>query len=168
MQIEKIVREELEWLKEQVIARMQETGTTVTGETARSIEISIIAIGDGVEAFLLGRPAFSTVEKGRGPGGVPHNIIEIIKKWIKDKGISVKQIPYKRELSEKWQPKYTVEERSLNMAAGAISHTIATKGTKLHRDGGREDIYTPFIDEFIERLDNRIFTDFKTEILKRL
>lgn len=168
MQIEKIVREELEWLKDKVIERMQETGTTVTGETARSIEISIIAIGDGVEAFLLGRPAFSTVERGRAPGGVPANIVDIIKKWIQDKGISVTKIPYKREPSENWQPKYSVEERSLNMAAGAISHTIATKGTKLYREGGREDIYTPFIDEFLERLEKRIFIDFKTEILKML
>ncbi len=168
MQIEKIVREELEWLKDKVIERMQETGTTVTGETARSIETSIIAIGDGVEAFLLGRPAFSTVEKGRGPGGVPSNIIEIIKKWIKDKGISVTQIPYKREPSENWQPKYSVEERSLNMAASAISHTIATKGTKLYREGGRDDIYTPFIDEFVERLGNRIYENYKLEILERL
>jgi len=168
MRIREILQEELEWLKGKIVEQLRATGTTVTGQTADSIEVYIEGNEKEIEAYLLGRPAFSTVEKGRGPGGVPHNIVEIIKKWIQDKGISVKQIPYKREPSEKWKPKYSVEERSLNMAAGAISHTIATKGTKLHREGGREDIYTPFIDEFIERLDNRIFTDFKTEILKRL
>ena len=93
MQIEVIVREELEWLKEKIIDRMNETGTTVTGATANSIETDIKKIGDGVEAYLMGRPAFSTVEKGRRPGGVPSNIIDIIKKWIQDKGISVKQSP---------------------------------------------------------------------------
>ena len=41
MQIEVIVREELEWLKEKIIDRMNETGTTVTGATANSIETDI-------------------------------------------------------------------------------------------------------------------------------
>lgn len=168
MRIDDIVQEEIEWLKGRIVEQLKATGTTVTGATAQSLEASISQVGEGVEAYLLGRPAFSTVEKGRGPGGVPSNIIEIIKKWIKDKGISVNQIPYKREPSENWQPKYSVEERSLNMAAGAISHTIAAKGTKLYREGGRNDIYTPFIDEFLERLEKRIFIDFKTEILKML
>ena len=168
MRIDDIVQEEIEWLKGRIVEQLKATGTTVTGATAQSLEASISQVGEGVEAYLLGRPAFSTVEKGRGPGGVPSNIIEIIKKWIKDKGISVNQIPYKREPSENWQPKYSVEERSLNMAAGAISHTIATKGTKLYREGGRDDIYTPFIDEFVERLGNRIYENYKLKILERL
>ena len=138
---------------------MRATGTTVTGQTADSIEVYIEGNEKEIEAYLLGRPAFSTVEKGRAAGGVPSNMVDIIRQW---------QVPYIRQPSENWQPKYTVEERSLNMAAGAISHTIATKGTKLYREGGRADIYTPFIDEFLRRVEDKIYLGYKLEILERL
>lgn len=127
MRIREILQEELEWLKGKIVEQLRATGTTVTGQTANSIEVYIEGNEKEIEAYLLGRPAFSTVEKGRSAGGVPSNMVDIIRQWIIDKGISVRQVPYIRQPSENWQPKYTVEERSLNMAAGAISHTIATR-----------------------------------------
>lgn len=168
MRIREILQEELKWLKGKIVEQLRATGTTVTGQTADSIEVYIEGNEKEIEAYLLGRPAFSTVEKGRAAGGVPSNMVDIIRQWILDKGISVRQVPYIRQPSENWQPKYTVEERSLNMAAGAISHTIATKGTKLYREGGRADIYTPFIDEFLRRVEDKIYLEYKLEILERL
>ena len=158
MRIREILQEELEWLKGKIVEQLRATGTTVTGQTADSIEVYIEGNEKEIEAYLLGRPAFSTVEKGRAAGGVPSNMVDIIRQWIIDKGISVRQVPYIRQPSENWQPKYTVEERSLNMAAG----------TKLYREGGRADIYTPFIDEFLRRVEDKIYLEYKLEILERL
>ena len=139
MRIREILQEELKWLKGKIVEQLRATGTTVTGQTADSIEVYIEGNEKEIEAYLLGRPAFSTVEKGRAAGGVPSNMVDIIRQWILEKGISV-----------------------------AISHTIATKGTKLYREGGRADIYTPFIDEFLRRVEDKIYLEYKLEILERL
>ncbi len=170
MSVTTILQSELEWLKDSIIERMRAEGITVTGKTAESLE-SVVKSSTNMTVFwaiLKGRPAFSTVEDGRRPGGVPSNIESIIKRWIQDKGISIRQIPYVRQPSERWQPKYTVQERSLNIAAGAIAHTIKTKGTRLFRQGGRKDIYTPLIDEFIERVSEKVSKECKIEIVERV
>ena len=63
MRIREILQEELEWLKGKIVEQLRATGTTVTGQTADSIEVYIEGNEKEIEAYLLGRPAFSTVEK---------------------------------------------------------------------------------------------------------
>jgi len=135
-----------------------------TGKTADSIDYE-----DTTNRFVLfsnrtGAP-IATLQTGREGGAVPKGFNGIIKQWILDKGISVKQIPYKREVSDNWQPKYTVEERSLNMAAGAMAHTIAKKGTERYREP-RADIYTPVTDFAIKEFKKRHTDLLIKELLK--
>ena len=40
--------------------------------------------------------------------------------------------------------------------AGAIAHTIATKGSKLHRTGGRDDVYSNVVPDTMKRLGQRL------------
>ena len=40
----------------------------------------------------------------------------------------------------------------MNMAAGAIAHTIETTGTRLYKQGGRHDIYSDVIAEEVAEL----------------
>jgi hypothetical protein len=88
------------------------------------------------------------VATGRPAGRLPFNFVAIIKQWIIDKGISVKQVAYKTSR----QHKYSVQERSLNMAAGAIAHNIEVSGTQLFKSGGRQDIYSDVIAEEVAEL----------------
>lgn len=138
----------LERASEQIRHNIDSNGLTASGSTANSISVERTNRG----GRMTGRQAFGTLEHGRKAGAVPSNITDIIKEWIQDKGISVNQVPYIRQPSANWQPKYTVAERSLNLAAGAIAHSIAEKGTRLYQEGGDESVYTPVINAMIDEL----------------
>lgn len=151
--IEGRIRETLEHVRSLIEANISANGLTASGNTARSMQTEMYDGG----GKLTGRAAFGTLETGRRPGKVPQDITEILKQWALDKGINITQVPYKRQPSANWQPKYSVEERSLEMFAQAVAHTIKTKGTKLYREGGDPNVYTPVIDEVIEKLRGEIF-----------
>lgn len=140
-----LVMECLERVKNRISSNIDTTGTRASGRTQESMWIEQTTTG----GRLWGRKYFQSVELGRPAGRVPFNFVGIIKQWIIDKGLSIRQIPYK---SEKRKHKYSVEEHSLNMAAGAIAHTIETTGTRLYKEGGRRDIYSEVISEEVAQL----------------
>ena len=120
-----------------IAQRLDDTRTTASGRTKASLRVEAVE-----QTFtLLGRHPFATVETGRRAGKVPINVHEILKQWAVDKQISLEPINYVRIPSDKWQPKYTPEERALNQFAGAVAHRIRTQGSSLYRSGGRSDIY---------------------------
>lgn len=147
-----IIYRSLERIRSTIADNINSKGLRASGKTEKSMRIEMYDEG----GRLVGRQYFQSLEEGRPAGKVPYNFPAIIKQWIRDKGIAVQLVPYKRRASERWQPKYSVEERSLNMAAGAIAHSIATRGTLLYRQGGRRDIYTPIIEEETKRLEGEI------------
>lgn len=147
-----IIYRSLERIRSNIADNINSKGLRASGKTEKSMRIEMYDEG----GRLWGRQYFQSLEEGRPAGKVPYNFASIIKQWIRDKGIAVQLVPYKRRASERWQPKYSVEERSLNMAAGAIAHSIATRGTLLFRQGGRRDIYTPIIEEETKRLEGEI------------
>ena len=147
-----IIYRSLERIRSNIADNINSKGLRASGKTEKSMRIEMYDEG----GRLWGRQYFQSLEEGRPAGKVPYNFTAIIKQWIRDKGIAVQLVPYKRRVSERWQPKYSVEERSLNMAAGAIAHSIATRGTLLYRQGGRRDIYTPIIEEETKRLEGEI------------
>lgn len=157
-------RELLQKALEDIVAdireRLEVTGTNASGYTSKSLEVVIR--DDGGE--IRGRQAFHTVETGREPGKVPQNFTKIIRQWMRDKGITAPPIPYKRQPSEKWQPKYSPEERGAMAMAGSIAYTIKTRGSYLFRHGGRKDIYTEVLDARLAELSEKL----NIEILKRL
>lgn len=114
------------------------TGTNASGRTSDSLRVEMREDGGSV----TGRRYFQGVEIGRPGGRVPQNFRAIIRQWMRDKGISAVPIPYKRQPSENWQPKYTPEERGAMAMAGAIAEKIRREGTRLFREGGRTDIYS--------------------------
>ena len=134
----------LERVRVRIWQNIDTTGTKASGRTQESMWIESTPTG----GRLWGRPYFQSVETGRPAGRVPFNFVAIIKQWIIDKGISVKQVAYKTSR----QHKYSVQERSLNMAAGAIAHSIETTGTQLFKSGGRHDIYSDVIAEEVAQL----------------
>lgn len=160
MDLKSIIEQKLNESIEKIKSNLDSTGTTASGKTKESLRLESTEFG----FIIYGRKAFRFVESGRMAGGIPKGFNDIIKQWIKDKGISVQQIPYKRKESSNWRPKYSVEERSLNLAAGAISFTIKKSGTSLFRKGGRNDIFT---NVFLEDLPE-IKKTAQAEIIKQI
>lgn len=160
MDLKQIVEAKLKAAISKIQDNLESTGTNASGRTSQSLRLESSDYG----FIIYGRKAFATVETGRMAGGIPKGFNDIIKQWIKDKGISVTQIPYKRKESQNWRPKYSVNERSLNIAAGAISFNIKKNGTALFRKGGRKDIFS---NVFIEELPE-IKKDIQFEIIKQI
>lgn len=155
-----IVAAEFQSMIDRISANLDSTGTTASGKTKKTLRVEITDFG----VVVFSRQFFKGVEIGREPGGVPKGFNDIIKKWIVDKNINIRQVPYKRKTSKKWQPKYTTEERSLNMLAGAISNKIKNSGTKLFREGGRNDIYSNELSNTLEIIKKKIVSETVSQI----
>lgn len=159
-----IMREELERLKATIAANISNEGAYASGRTTRSLEVTT----DEYEATLWGRSPFGTLETGRKPGRVPGNFQSIILQWMRDKGVSGTPIPYKRQPSEKWQPKYTPQQRGDMTLAWFISEKIRKQGTRLYRQGGRDTIYSQAIKDTLQRIEERIFSMVEVNVMESI
>lgn len=141
-----LLAERLNRLREQIIANIDTAGEKASGATQQSLRVDIT----DMTGTLYGRAYFATVETGRRPGKMPP--VQTIKDWIAAKGLHVDPVEYKRQPSDRWQPKYTAEERGINRMAWSIAYKIGREGSRLYRDGGRTDIYTRPMEETIEEI----------------
>ncbi len=165
MDIKTEVLKILEAARDEIVQNMASEKITTTGKTADSLKVE----ERGSHLLLLqadgnGAP-IETVQYGREAGKVPYNFNSIIRQWIIDKGIATEAIPYVRRPSEKWQPKYTAEERGLMAAAGAIAHSIAKSGTQRHREPN-EKVYSEAIEKAIDNITKSITDLVISEIRK--
>lgn len=133
-EVQNIIFEELEDLRERIISNIDSTGRNASGRTAKSMHTDVSA-NRGV---LFGRMAFGALETGRKPGKVPVGFYQIIKQWVIDKGIAFDSLT----------------ER--NSFAYLVSRKIANEGTMLYRKGSEADVYTEEIPETIERIKDRV------------
>lgn len=143
-----IIYQELDELKARIIQNHTAAGQVASGRTAKSLRVEV----DEESGRLFGRSPFGTLETGRKGGKVPRQFYLIIRKWMADKGIQAPPIPYKTNRPHK----YTPEERGALSMAAAIAETIRKKGTKLYRDGGRNDIYSKEIEKTRKILAERL------------
>ena len=155
--IDVILMEELQSLKAAITANIRTTGQWASGATAESMMVTV----SGTTAELVGRQAFGTLETGRKAGKVPRNMRDIIYRWMQAKGIHGAPMPYKTNRPHKYPDAQT---RGDMYMASAISHTIATMGTRLYRQGGRADVYSNEIPKTIERIQSRVGAIFKVII----
>ena len=149
---------------EMLRSNILDKGLNASGRTAKSIDF--IDEGDRFILYsdMTGAP-ISTLQYGREGGKVPYGFVGIIQQWIIDKGINTTSIPYKRQPSAKWQPKYTPEDRGQRAAAGAIAQKIKKEGTERYRNN-RDDIYTPVQDFVIDEMKKRTTDLLINELLK--
>lgn len=155
-----VVKDELDALRERIIANHESAGQVASGRTRDSIRVECTEDG----GILWGRQAFGVLETGRKPGKVPKGFQQIIRQWIIDKGIAVSPIPYKRSPSERWHPKCTPEERGLMTLSGAIAYKITTEGTEMYRTGQKKDIYSTDVEKTIREIERKILGIFDTEV----
>ena len=127
----KVVSEELESLRQRIIENHLRAGQKASGRTIASLHVET----DNDGGILFGRKAFGTLETGRRGGKVPKGFYHIIYQWMQDKGIQV--------------------ERPKSFAY-LVARKIAREGTKLYRQGGRDDIYSNEIPKTTESVLSRI------------
>lgn len=142
-EIRQILREELEALRSRIIENMSKADQIVTGKTRDSMQVQV-RDNAGV---LTGRRAFATLETGscpwsRKPKRVPKFFADLIGEWI--------------------------EARGLDLNPWAVAHTIIHKGSKLYREGGRSDIYSPELQKTIDRIGNRMVDHYAVLVTDRL
>ena len=151
-----VLQEELEALKERIIAQHLAAGQKASGRTAASLRVETTEN----EGTLYGRSAFGVLETGRKAGKGPMGFEDIIRQWIIDKGIQARPIPYKTDRMHKYSP----QERGERSLAFLIARKIRREGTKLYRQGGRNDIYSDAIRDTKAKIVHRIGELLQTEI----
>ena len=142
-EMRQILLEELDALRKRIIDNMGKAGQIVTGKTRDSMQVEV----RGNMGVLTGRRAFATLETGsapwsRKPKRVPKFFADIIGEWIDAKGLDL----------NKW----------------AVAHTIIHKGSKLYREGGRADIYSPELQKTIDRIGDRMVERYAVLVTNRL
>lgn len=142
-EIRQILLEELEDLRKRITENMGKADQIVTGRTRDSMQVTV----DGNAGVLTGRRAFATLETGsrpwsRKPKRVPKFFADLIGEWIDKKGLDL----------NKW----------------AVAHTIIHQGSKLYREGGRADIYSPELQPTIDRIGARILDQYAVLVTDRL
>ena len=142
-EIRQILREELEDLRRRITENMEKADQIVSGKTRDSMQVHV----DGNMGVLTGRQAFATLETGsrpwsRKPKRVPKFFADLIGEWI--------------------------DARDLDLNKWAVAHTIIHKGSKLYREGGRADVYSPELQKTIDRIGDRILDQYAVLVTDRL
>ena len=154
--IKDIVVKHLQVVRDGIEANMKQMGHTTSGRSVASLKIEDEGTEGLAHVFLTGDKQWEVMERGRGPGKVPHNFSAIIKEWILKKGISYRQ----------FAPKNGNPERGLTSLSYMIAHSIMKKGTKLHRDKGYNDIFDTLLNEETDKLALEATGIVETEIDK--
>jgi len=145
--IGKIINEELETLKNDIIIRHEQSGQVASGKTRSEFENKLESDYKGE---LLGAGYSGVLERGRKAGGVPKDFVDILKRWAQAKSISFKN------------------EEDFNRWANAVKWKIIREGTKLYRSGQNEDIFETPLNQFNQRLTIRIAIKFEQEVTNEI
>lgn len=154
--IQNILVRHLQEVQKGIVANMSRMHRTTSGRSVASLFIEQTSIEGLASASLSGDKQWQVMERGRGSGKVPHNFADIIKDWVLRKGISYQQLA----------PKSGSPEKGLTQLSYAIAHSIMTKGTKLHRESGYNDIFDTLIAQETEKLATESVGIIETEVDK--
>lgn len=151
-----ILADELEQLRQAIIANHLKAGQKASGRTMASLRVEVTE----EQGVLWGRSPFGTLETGRKAGKVPMGFTAVIRQWMKDKGIKGEPIPYKTNRPHK----YTPQERGDMQLSFFIARKIKRQGTSLFRKGGRSDIYSNEIPAATERIGSKLLELMKAKV----
>lgn len=136
----KLIEDALKYVMQGIGTNMEMYGRNASGASVRKIKIVMESPEHG---YLAGpKYPFLVLERGRKGGKIPSGFVSIIKQWIIDKGITITGTGSDPASYDK----------QVNRAAWAIANSIRKNGTKLHRTGGFDDIFTTNINAATARL----------------
>lgn len=154
---EAIVREELDAARARIIENHIAAGQKATGATADSVVVSVTTLDTTVIGEIDARAFFAALETGTKPWANPHMrqrkdgteypsapkwFIDIIRDWATAKGVDVSP----------W----------------GVATKIMTDGSKLFRDGGRSDIFTPEIKTALNNIADRVAGLFEAQLIESI
>lgn len=134
--IQAMIIRHVENIRNGISQNMASQGRNATGNSVKSLLVvpDVSAVG----ASLTGGPQWASMQYGRGPGKVPANFTEIIKQWVRAKGISLSGAGS--------------EMQKQNRFAFLVTRKIMREGTRLYRNKGYNDIYDSLIEEEVKKL----------------
>lgn len=153
-----LIEKALKFVMQGVATNMDRYKRTASGNSIRKMRIVLESPEHG---YLTGpKYPFVVLEKGRGKGrnewrrrgqsnGGKGGFIDNIKKWIIDKGI-----PIHTNTSNGYNPN-DFDKQATRMA-GAIAYNINKYGTRLHKNGQFDDIFTTNINVATARLSTEL------------
>jgi len=104
---------------EQLRAEHLAAGQKASGRTLSEFAYDLTESETSLKLEIKGADHIEFLDRGRGPGGIPANITDIIKQWARDKGIASQ----------------FDKEYKLNSFAYLVARKIAAEGTWQHRTG---------------------------------
>ena len=146
--IEVMLQEVFEQAKRDIIANHERAGQVASGKTRDSLSVEVVSDTTSATATMYGRKYFAALETGSAPWKKlykhpPRPFVETIAKWMDDKGID-------------------------GVSAYLVARKIMREGSKLYRDGGRQDIFTPVMEDIEERIDAQLSSILETITTKTL
>jgi hypothetical protein len=146
--IEVMLTEVFEQAKRDIIANHERAGQVASGKTRDSLSVEVTSDTTSATATMYGRKYFAALETGSQPWKKqykhpPKPFVETIAKWMVDKGIE-------------------------GVSAYLVARKIMREGSKLYRDGGRQDIFTPVMEDIEQRIDAELSSIFETITTKTL
>lgn len=146
--IEMMLTEVFEQAKRDIIANHERAGQVASGKTRDSLSVEVTSDTTSATATMYGRKYFAALETGSQPWKKqykhpPKPFVETIAKWMVDKGIE-------------------------GVSAYLVARKIMREGSKLYRDGGRQDIFTPVMEDIEQRIDAELSSIFETITTKTL
>lgn len=146
--IEVMLTEIFEQAKRDIVANHERAGQVASGKTRDSLSVEVTSDATSATATMYGRKYFAALETGSAPWKKqykhpPRPFVETIAKWMTDKGIE-------------------------GVSAYLVARKIMREGSKLYRDGGRQDIFTPVMEDIEQRIDAELSSIFETITTKTL
>ena len=153
-----ILAEELQRLKERIVANHIAAGQRASGRTIESLKIVVTDSPDGASGELDGRAYFAGLETGSRPWSKIHTrtrkdgtdypsapkwFIDVVEDWAETKGIN---------LDSPW----------------GVATKIMTSGSSLFRDGGRDDIFSNEIPTAVDNITSRLSGLFDVKLTESI
>lgn len=151
--VEQILHDLLAECVADIRRRFMASGKNVTGRTIASLESGTEQTGGGdITGRISGARYFGAMETGRGPyNGGPSSQGEFLRnltQWCAMRGV----------------PSQGLTEEQYRRFAGYLRWRINKLGTRLYRQGGRKDIFTPPVEDFQRRLGERVLLFYQREV----
>lgn len=144
-----ILENEITLLVEDLKAKHIELGMKASGNWINTIEPEV----KGLKGIVYGAPYTEQLVNGRAPGKFPP--VEMIRRWVVDKGIAVIQ-----------------ESAAISSLAFLIARKIAREGTNYFKQGGTdliEAVITPErIQSIIDKVTEFYISDFTIGVTRQL
>lgn len=147
-EIEVMLQDVFEQAKQDIIANHESAGQVASGKTRDSMSVEVISDASSATATMYGRKYFAALETGSKPWEnqythPPKLFVETIAQWMVDKGIE-------------------------GVSAYLVARKIMREGSKLYREGGRQDIFTPAMEDIEQRIDAQLSSILETITTKTL